>query len=89
MSADEFLAFTQVENTTAQILMAYFWTLSLIIRDYTMGASNLYLMRRTIAKAWVANISATLPSNQRQYLQLPMEIVKKLSERPLAMPVAG
>ena len=81
MSADEFNSFSSPDNAPAQILMAHFWTLGLVVQEYTMGRSEVFMVRKDVQMRWVEKVAETLPGEQRKYLEWPLRIVHRLRSR--------
>ncbi len=81
MSAEEFSSFSRPDNTVAQILMAHFWTLGLVVQQYTMGHSTAFIARKNVQMHWVEKVALALPGEQREHLDLPLRIVLGLRSR--------
>ena len=81
MSADEFNSFSSPDNALAQILMAHFWTLGLVVQEYTMGHSAVFVARKEVQMRWVEKVAEGVPGDERRYLEWPLRIVQRLRSR--------
>jgi hypothetical protein len=73
MTDDDFAAFTEPNNHTAQILLAHFLILDHIIETWTYGSKCMpYPFKRDICLRWVDSVAAKLPVSYKKYMVWPV-----------------
>jgi hypothetical protein len=76
MSDDEYAAFIDPDNVTAQILLVHFFMLDYIIEEYALGTmAKPYAFRKEVTMSWVEKTAKRLPASFRRYIVWPVGMV--------------
>ncbi|KAH8898860.1 hypothetical protein GQ53DRAFT_635684 [Thozetella sp. PMI_491] len=77
LSDEEFRAFTDTQNCTAQVLFAHLLMLYWLLEDATLGpGAEPFAFPRAVLLAWVEKISEGLPSSYKQYMVWPLGMAR-------------
>jgi hypothetical protein len=76
---DDFAAFVDPTNWTAQILLVYFVLVEYAVAYYAMGAGRSpFAYRAATNQLWVDNLVGKLPEEYLMYMEWPVEFAKSL-----------
>ncbi|KAB5583113.1 hypothetical protein GE09DRAFT_290824 [Coniochaeta sp. 2T2.1] len=72
-SHEDFFAFVEPENWTAQILLVYFFLVEYTVAYHAMGfIRSSFAYRTATTMLWVDNLAAKLPREYRRYIEWPV-----------------
>ena len=80
MDADEYAAFTDPANHTAQLLLAHVFLLDYILGDYIFRHEHPLgkVARKKVILSWVTAIANKLPLDYQHYIAWPLSYAHEL-----------
>jgi hypothetical protein len=81
MNPVEFASFTKPTNFTAQILLAHFWMLTLVLQRHVLGPARVFAMQDEVVLQWVERAALQLPESHKRYVLWPLGMAKLRATR--------
>jgi hypothetical protein len=80
MRPDEYAAFTDPANHTAQLLLAHTFLLDYILGDYIFRHEQQLgkVARKRVILSWISSIAEKLPPDYRSYMAWPLSYAQEL-----------
>lgn len=75
---EEFIAFTDLENYSAQLLAIHFLLVEFALGHFTLGSMGTrFAYRKKVMAAWMEKLAGILPEEYKKYAEWPMRYVRE------------